>query len=163
MPLHKRIEDVPLKLRLPHVGLQLAASLLLALLQPAWALEYRSTGRAALLYDAPSTAAGKVAIAGNGLPLEVVVDTEAWVKVRDPNGHLAWIEKSALGGPKSVMVKTEVSLIRQQPRSDADVVFRASHGVLLDITGDTDAYGWLPVKHAGGLTGWMPAHEAWGR
>jgi SH3-like domain-containing protein len=143
--------------------LPVAAGLLLALMHPAWALEYRSTGRAALLYDAPSTAAGKVAIAGSGLPLEVVVDTESWVKVRDPNGHLAWIEKSALGGPNRVMVKVDVSLIRQQPRFDADVVFRASRGVLLDVTGDADTYGWLPVRHVGGLTGWMPAYEAWGR
>ncbi|HET9463230.1 MAG TPA: SH3 domain-containing protein, partial [Thiobacillus sp.] len=64
-------------------GLLLAAGLLLTLAAPAYALEYRSTGRAALLYDAPSTAAGKIAIAGSGLPLEVVVDTDAWVKVRD--------------------------------------------------------------------------------
>jgi SH3-like domain-containing protein len=152
-----------LKLRLPHIGLSVAVGLLLALVHPAWALEYRSTGRAALLYDAPSTAAERVAIAGSGLPLEVVVDTDAWVKVRDPNGHLAWIEKSALGGPKRVMVKVDVSLIRQQPRFDADVVFRASRGVLLDLTGDSDTYGWLPVKHASGLSGWMPAYEAWGQ
>ena len=137
--------------------------MLLALAQPALALEYRSTGRAALLYDAPSTAASKVTVVGSGLPLEVVVDTGAWVKVRDPNGHLAWIEKSALGGPRRVMVKADVSFIRQQPRSDADVVFRASHGVLLEITGESDTYGWLPVKHVDGLSGWMPAYEAWGQ
>jgi hypothetical protein len=51
--------------------------------------------------------AGKVAIAGSGLPLEVVVDTDAWVKVRDHSGRLAWIEKSALGGARSVMVKSD--------------------------------------------------------
>jgi len=154
---------LPLKLRLSLIGLGVAAGLLAAQMQPAWALEYRSTGRAALLYDAPSTTAGKVAIAGNGLPLEIVVDAGAWVKVRDPNGHLAWVEKTALGGPKKVMVKADVSLIRQQPRSDAGVVFRAARGVLLDITSETDTYGWLPVKHADGLAGWMPAYEAWGQ
>lgn len=152
-----------MKARLLPLGLQVAAVLLFALVHPAWALEYRSTGRAALLYDAPSTTAGKVAVAGSGLPLEIVVDTEAWVKVRDPNGHLAWIETSALGGPKNVMVKVDISYIRQQPSFDADVVFRAARGVLLDLTSDADAYGWLAVKHADGLTGWMPAYEAWGR
>ena len=146
-----------MKLRLLITGL------LLALAHPACALEYRSAGRAALLYDAPSTTAGKVAIAGSGLPLEVVVDTEAWVKVRDHSGRLAWIEKSALGGARSVMVKTEASVIRQQPRPDADVVFRAARGVLLEVAGEADAYGWLPVKHADGLTGWLPASEVWGR
>lgn len=147
----------------PHARLFLAAGLLLVLAHPACALEYRSTERAALLFDAPSSAAGKVAIAGSGMPLEVVVDTESWVKVRDPNGHLAWIEKSVLGGTTSVMVKTEASSIRKQPRADAEVVFRATHGVLLEVTGETNAYGWLPVKHADGLTGWLPVHEVWGR
>ena len=150
-------------MRLRHTGLSLAASLLLALPHAANALEYRSTGRPALLYDAPSTAAGKIAIAGSGLPLEVVVDADAWVKVRDHSGHLAWIEKSALGGARSVMIKSETSVIRQQPRAEADVVFRAARGLLLEVTGEADTYGWLPVKHADGLTGWLPAQEAWGK
>ena len=150
-------------MRLHPVWLLLAASFLLALPHAASALEYRSTGRAALLYDAPSTAAGKVAIAGRGLPLEVVVDTDAWVKVRDHSGRLAWIEKSALGGARSIMVRSETSVILQQPRANADVVFRAARGVLLEVTGEADSYGWLPVKHTDGLAGWLPAREAWGR
>jgi SH3-like domain-containing protein len=83
--------------------------------------------------------------------------------VRDYNGRLAWIEKSALGGAKSVMVKSDVSVIRQQPRDDADVVFRAVHGVLLEVTGQANPYGWLPVKHTNGLTGWLHAQEVWGQ
>ena len=146
-----------------RAGLFLAGGLLFALAGPASALEYRSTGHAAVLYDAPSTAAGKLAVAGSGLPLEVVVDTAAWVKVRDYTGRLAWIEKSALGGPRSVMVKAETSAIRQQPRADADIVFRAARGVLLDVTGKPDAAGWLQVKHANGLTGWIPVNEVWGQ
>ncbi len=151
-----------MKLQRVHARFLIATGLLLASVQPACALEYRSTGRATVLYDAPSTAAGKVAIAGNGLPLEVVVDTDAWVKVRDHGGRLAWIEKSALGGARSVMVKAETSIIRQQPRDDADIVFRASRGVLLEVTGNTNDFGWLPVRHADGLTGWLPAQEVWG-
>ena len=148
---------------LRHAGLSLAAGLLLALPPAASALEYRSTGRAALLYDAPSTAAGKIAIAGSGLPLEVVVDTDAWVKVRDHSGRLAWIEKSALASTRNVMVKAETSIVRKQPRADAAVVFSAARGVLLEITGQADGYGWLPVKHVGGQAGWVPVHEVWGR
>lgn len=150
-------------MRRSRCGLLLAGGLLLALAQPASALEYRSTGRAAVLYDAPSTAAGKLAVAGSGLPLEVVVDTEAWVKVRDYTGRLAWIEKSALGGARNVMVKADTSTIRQQPRADADIVFRAARGVLLEVTGKPDANGWLPVKHAGGQGGWIPVREVWGQ
>jgi SH3-like domain-containing protein len=152
-----------LKSRPRHSGWLLATGLLLVLAQPVWALEYRSTGRAALLYDAPSTSAGKVAIAGSGLPLEVIVETEAWVKVRDHSGRLAWIERSALGGARNVMIKSETSVIRKQPRADADIAFRAARGVLLAPAGEADDYGWLPVKHADGLTGWLPLHEVWGR
>ncbi|HSJ80485.1 MAG TPA: SH3 domain-containing protein [Thiobacillus sp.] len=152
-----------MKKRLRPISLCLAAGLLLTLAHPAWALEYRSTERAALLYDAPSTAASKIAIAGSGLPLEVVVDTDVWVKVRDPSGRLAWVEKSALGGTKTVMVKADASVIRQQPHADAEVVFHAERGLLLEIAGEANPFGWLPVRHADGLAGWLPAHEAWGR
>ncbi|MEW6119953.1 MAG: SH3 domain-containing protein [Pseudomonadota bacterium] len=139
------------------------AGLLFALALPAHALEYRSTARPALLYDAPSTAAARLAVAGIGLPLEIVVDTEAWVKVRDPGGRLAWIEKAALGSVRTVMVKAETgSSVRAQPRADAEIVFRAAPGVLLTPTGNADPYGWLPVKHADGLAGWLPSHEVWG-
>lgn len=139
------------------------ALLLPALASPALALEYRTTVRAALLYDAPSTAGGRVAVTGAGLPLEIVVDTDAWAKVRDPGGRLAWIEKSALGGPRTVMVKNDVSDVRREPRADAEVVFRAARGVLLQLTGDARADGWLPVKHADGLAGWLPGFEVWGQ
>ncbi len=141
----------------------LLAGLLSVLATPASALEYRTTGRAAVLYDAPSTAGDKLVVAGSGLPLEVVVDTEAWVKVRDYTGRLAWIEKSALDGPESVMIKAETGTIRQQPQADADIVFSAARGVLLDVTGKPDAYGWLPVKHANGLSGWILVQEVWGQ
>jgi SH3-like domain-containing protein len=83
--------------------------------------------------------------------------------VRDHSGRLAWIEKSALGGARTVMVQNDTSVVRQLPRADAEVVFRAARGVLLELNGDAGAPGWLPVKHANGLTGWMPMHEAWGR
>ena len=144
-------------------SLAFVAGLLLMLSHPAAALEYRNTGRPALLYDAPSTAAGKVAIAGSGLPLEIVVSTDAWVKVRDHSGRLAWLEKSALGDTKNVMVKAATSAIREQPRAEADVVFHAGRGVLLEATGEADLYGWLPVRHIDGLAGWLPSHEVWGR
>lgn len=141
----------------------LIAGLLLALAHPAYALDYRSTGRAALLYDAPSTSAARIAIAGSGVPLEVIVDSGPWAKVRDPSGRLAWIEKTALGGARTVMIKVDTCVIRQQPRADADVAFRATRGVLLEVTGQPDAYGWLPVKHADGLAGWLPVNEVWGQ
>ncbi|MFN3750548.1 MAG: SH3 domain-containing protein [Thiobacillus sp.] len=141
-----------------------AAALLLALAAPAAALEYRNTGRPAILYDAPSAAAGRVAIAGAGLPLEVVVDTGAWVRVRDHGGRLTWIEKAALDGPRSVMVQSDTAAVRQQPRADAGLAFRAVRGVLLEVRpGEAGPPGWLAVRHANGLSGWIAVNQVWGQ
>lgn len=142
----------------------LAAGLLLALVAPAAALEYRNVARAAILYDAPSTSAVRVAIAGAGLPLEVVVDTGAWVRVRDHGGRLAWIEQAALGEPRSVMIQSDTAHVRQSPRADADLAFRATRGVLLEVRkGETAPPGWLAVRHPSGLAGWVAITEVWGQ
>ncbi len=140
-----------------------AVGLLCALALPAAALEYRNTVRASILYDAPSTAATRVAIAGDGLPLEVVVVAPGWVKVRDPGGRLAWIEQAALDGARRVMVQADVGLVRRQPRADAEVVFRAARGVLLELGSEAGTPGWVPVRHGNGLAGWLPLGEVWGR
>ena len=128
---------------------------------PSWALEYRSTGRAAILYDAPSQTAAKLAVAGVGVPFEVFVDNADWVKVRDHTGRLAWVEKSALGGKRSVMVMVDEALVRQQPQEQAEQVFRAARGVLLETQGENNA-GWLKVRHADGHQGWVRQYEVWG-
>jgi SH3-like domain-containing protein len=128
---------------------------------PSWALEYRSTGRAAILYDAPSRTAAKLAVAGIGVPFEVFVDTADWVKVRDHTGRLAWMEKSALGGKRSVMVTVDMASVRQQPQDQAEPLFRAARGVLLEIQGAARA-GWIEVRHADGVQGWLRQYEVWG-
>jgi SH3-like domain-containing protein len=139
----------------------LFAGLAALLACPSWALDYRSTGRAAILYDAPSATATKLAVAGIGVPFEVFVDTADWVKVRDHTGRLAWIEKSALGGKRSVMVMVDEALVKQQPQDQAETLFRAIRGVLLETQGETNA-GWLKVRHADGLQGWLRQFEVWG-
>lgn len=139
------------------------SALLVLLAAPAWGLEYRTTARAAILYDAPSAASNRLAVVGGKVPLEVIADSGDWVKVRDANGHLSWIEKSALGTSRSVMVKVEESIVRQQPEPDAVPVFRAARGVLLDALGEPTALGWLQVGHVDGLSGWLRTYEVWGR
>ena len=65
-------------LRIPPPARLFLGSLLLLATPAANALDFRTTSRPALLYDTPSNTAGRLAIAGSGLPLEVVVDTENW-------------------------------------------------------------------------------------
>src|SRR5690606_12728066 len=56
----------------------------------------------AILYDAPSLSAEKLYVASMNLPVEVVVKVEGWVKVRDSNGYLVWVESSNLSSKRFV-------------------------------------------------------------
>lgn len=128
---------------------------------PGWALQFRSTARPAVLYDAPSQQAGKVAVAGVGVPFEILVETDAWTKVRDVSGRLAWLEKAALGNARTVMVNVPEARVYAQASSTADTRFRAARGLLLNARGTAQA-GWLEVQHADGLSGWIRQRDLWG-
>ncbi len=128
---------------------------------PSWALQFRSTARPALLYDAPSRRATKVAVVGVGVPFEIFVETESWIKVRDASGRLSWVEKSALGNTRNVMVSADQASVYQQPLTSSELRFRAARGVLLEARSEPRA-GWLEVRHADGMSGWVRQHEVWG-
>ena len=140
----------------------LLAALALGAASSSWALEFRTAARATILYDAPSQHATKVAVAGVGVPFEVFVDTESWIKVRDATGRLTWLEKSALGNSRNVMVSVEEARVHQQPVATAELRFRAIRGVLLETRGAPRA-GWIEVQHADGMSGWVRQHEVWGQ
>ena len=64
----------------------------------AGAVDYRSVGvPAAILYDAPSLQAKKLYLIKAQTPVEAVVKLDGWIKVRDAEGTLAWIEAGVAG------------------------------------------------------------------
>jgi SH3-like domain-containing protein len=129
---------------------------------PAAALEFRSVSEnAAVLYDAPSAKANKLYIVNNGYPVEVVVAVEGWVKVRDINGDLTWIESKNLTDRRTVMVKVPLAQVRQSADDNAPVVFQAQQNVILDLVEATGG-GWLRVRHRDGQTGFVKASQVWG-
>lgn len=129
---------------------------------PAAALEFRSVSEnAAVLYDAPSAKANKLYIVNNGYPVEIVVAVEGWVKVRDVNGDLTWIESKNLTDRRTVMVKVPLAQVRQSADDNAPVVFQAQQNVILDLVEATGG-GWLRVKHRDGQTGFVKASQVWG-
>jgi SH3-like domain-containing protein len=126
-------------------------------------LDYVTTGRPATLYDAPSAAADKVAIVGAGYPLEVVVRTESWLKVRDHDGALSWIEASAAQGKPSVMVTAATAYVLEKPQPDAPARFRVTQGVLLEMLGPGGEPGWIKVRHPQGGEGYLSLRDIWGQ
>jgi len=141
--------------------MRVAIGLLLAMTAPAWALDYVSTQRPAILYDAPSSAADKVAVISAGYPLEKLVTVAGWTKVRDQTGKLAWIEESALGDKRTLLVAVPEVKVMEAPREDAPVRFRAAQGVALDLL-PGQGNGWAKVQHASGQQGYVRVRDVWG-
>ena len=126
------------------------------------AAEFRSVQEnAAVLYDAPSRQATPLFVVSRSYPLEVIVNLEAWVKVRDHAGALSWIEKKALGDKRMLLVTAPVAEVRQRPDDAAPAVFVAAQNVALELV-EIAPGGWLRVRHSDGATGFVRAAVVWG-
>jgi len=126
------------------------------------AAEFRSVqDSAAVLYDAPSRAAKPLFVVSRNYPLEVIVNLEAWVKVRDQAGALSWIEKKSLGDKRMVVVTASAVEVRQRPEDGAPPVFSAAQNVALELL-EVVPNGWLRVRHADGATGYLRVASVWG-
>src|ERR1700761_2196527 len=98
----------------------LAAALAAAAL-PAWA-DYRTVAEPSIFYDAPAIRGNKLFVAPKGMPVEVVITTDNWVKVRDRAGSLMWIERKALSDKRAVVVSAPVAQLRDKPDDGGRVV-----------------------------------------
>lgn len=140
------------------LGVVLAAGLVAS----AAALEFRAVSEnAAILYDAPSSKAKKLYVLNRGYPVEIVVLVEGWVKIRDANGDLTWIESKYLTDKRTVMVRTPVAQVRQSADDNAPVVFQAQQSVILDLV-EVPGGGWLRVRHRDGQSGFVKVSQVWG-
>jgi SH3-like domain-containing protein len=125
------------------------------------AIEFRSvTDEITVLYEAPSTQSRKQLILTRGYPVEVIIETEGWVRVRDDAGTFGWIESARLDTNRTVMVSRGVAQARREPSDSAEIVFRASKGVLLDFL--DVAGGWAKVRHRSGMVAYVRLTDLWG-
>ena len=148
--------------RAPRYALALVASLFAAV---AAAADFRATSEAAVLYDAPSLKAKPLYALGRDYPLEVVVNVEGWLKVRDASGTVAWIEKKSVTEKRVLVVRTAVADVLASPDASAPVVFKAEQNVTLDLV-DPDYVsatpGWAKVRHRDGQIGFVRIQQVWG-
>jgi SH3-like domain-containing protein len=140
----------------------LAASVVLGLASSATAGEFRSIAESgATMYDAPSVRAKRLFVASRFYPVEIVINIDNWVKVRDQAGDLAWVEKKALSDKRTVIVTAAVADARQAASDGAALVFQAQQGVALDVA-EPPAGGWVRVRHAEGQSGYIRINQLWG-
>ena len=127
----------------------------------AHAIEFKSVAdEIAVLYDAPSKQSTKRLILTRGYPVEIIIASGNWVRVRDEVGTFAWIEEERLGAKRTVMVSQAATDARDSPGESASVVFRAQKGVVLDFLEVSG--GWAKVRHRSGITGFIRLRDLWG-
>jgi SH3-like domain-containing protein len=131
----------------------------------AGAADYRSTADVAVLYDAPSLKSKPLWALGRDYPLEVIVNVEGWLKVRDAGGTVAWIEKKSVADRHVLVVRGAVADVLASPDAAAPVVFKAEQNVLLDLVDPdyvTTTPGWAKVRHRDGQVGFVRIQQVWG-
>ena len=131
------------------------------LAQSAWALDYRSAAEVAVLWDGPSIKARKLYVIAKGSPVELVLAQEAWSKVRDDKGNMAWIENRSLSSARTVLVRAEKAQVRASADDKAPLVFEAEKDVVLDWL-EPGGAGWAKVKHRDGQSGYVRINQIWG-
>ena len=129
----------------------------------ALALDFRSVAvPKAVLYDAPSSAAKKVLLISQNYPVEVVVNLGDWLKVRDAQGSLNWVEARQLSNKHTVMVTANKAQVRLAADASSALVANVEKDVLLEVADVKLNNGWLKVKHRDGVTGYILISSTWG-
>lgn len=116
---------------------------------------------ATIMYDAPSVKSSKLFVTSANLPVEVIVNVEGWVKVRDNMGSMAWVEKTALSEKRFVIVTVPTADVYQMTDESSELVFQAQENVVMEWL-SSDTPGWVRVRHRDGQSGYVRANQVWG-
>ncbi|MDP3679057.1 MAG: SH3 domain-containing protein [Methylotenera sp.] len=127
------------------------------------ALEFKSVSvPKAVLYDAPSSSAKKILLLSQYYPVEIIVNLGDWLKVRDAEGSISWVETKQLSDKRTVMITVNQAEIRQAADAGASLVATLEKGVLLEVVDIKPNNGWLKVRHRDGATGFVLISSTWG-
>lgn len=124
---------------------------------------FRSIGTDdAVMFDAPSDKAKRIYQAPKGMPVEVVSVLQAWVKVRDMQGDVAWVHRDDLADRRTVIATMQLPLLKE-PAGMAARWFEAAPGVVFDLQDERiGSDGFVRVRHADGQTGFIDSSMVWG-
>lgn len=138
--------------------------MLLALMPvSALALEFLSVAvPKAVLYDAPSAAAKKTWLLSQYYPVEIIVNLGDWLKVRDAQGSINWVEMKQLSTKRTVLVTANSAEIRLQADASSSLLATVDKEVVLEVADVKLNNGWLKVKHRDGVSGFISISSIWG-
>ena len=113
------------------------------------------------MYDASAVRSKKLFVAPRGMPVEVVIANEGWMRVRDKAGDLAWVERKFLSDKRTVVASPATVAVRERADDAAKPVVKVAQDVVLDLL-EGPASGWVKVRHANGATGFVRVGQVWG-
>ena len=143
----------------------LLAAIALSMVTGAAHADFRQTSAdATIAFEGPSAKATKQYLYSRGSPVEVVVQIEGWLKVRDAQGALAWVEKKALTDRTNVQIKSPMADALAAPDMASPIVFRAETGVLLTLVTPQppNTGAWAQVRHRDGQVGFVRVDALFG-
>jgi SH3-like domain-containing protein len=127
-----------------------------------YAVEYVSVSNQDVrLYDAPSVQAKKRGRVSGAMPYEVVVTLKGWLKVRDLDGKMYWLESGNVTSKRTVLVTTAAADVFELPAFASRLLFRVTQDVTLEWL-ETTGTGWVKIRHADGDVGYIRSEEVWG-
>jgi SH3-like domain-containing protein len=128
----------------------------------AQAADFRTVNEnAAVMYDAPSRASTPVYVASRYYPVEVIVNLDQWVKVRDHTGTLSWVERKSLTDRRMVIVTAPNVEVKSRAEDAAPAAFQATQNVALELV-EIAPGGWVRVRHPDGAGGYVKSSLVWG-
>ncbi len=126
------------------------------------AAEFRSVAvQKAIVYDSPSAQGKKLYLLGQGYPVEVIVNLADWIKVRDQQGSLSWIDAKQLVTKNTLLIVSPLVEIKQTPEAGGLVVAKVEKDVVVDLL-EPAKNGWVKIKHRDGLVGFIQTSAVWG-
>lgn len=97
---------------------------------------------------------------GKGFPLKVIGSSGKWYKVRDFENDVGWIYAPLAHRQAHLVVKKQVVNVRKGPGTNYPLVTQAKYGVVFRT--EKRVKGWVKVRHASGVTGWVARKLLWG-
>jgi SH3-like domain-containing protein len=97
---------------------------------------------------------------GKGFPLKVIGSRGKWYKVRDFEKDEGWVYAPLTSRQAHLVVKKPVINLRSGPGTRYRVVSQARYGVVLQT--EKRVKGWVKVRHASGVSGWVARKLLWG-
>jgi SH3-like domain-containing protein len=95
-----------------------------------------------------------------GLPVQVVAETEEWRRICDPDGGAAWVHRSEIDGRRTIMARSGPQTpIRRAASAGAPEVGLLNTRALARL--DRCKGQWCKVK-VGGVSGWLDTGTMWG-